>query len=163
MRWIRLAAPKDAVILDFFGGSGTATEAAMRLNAEDGGRQSILVTNNDVGSKQAKVLRKAGHRPGDEAWEAFGVFKYVCQPRIHTVVTGTRPDGTTYSDGLAANVEMFDVTYLDPSMVRRGREFEAIAPLLWLEAGATGNASRLRQTTAGHSPPPTACCSTSMH
>ena len=33
---------------------------------------------------------------------------------------------------------MFDLTYLDPGMVRRGREFEAIAPLLWLEAGAVG-------------------------
>ncbi|MEP9384602.1 site-specific DNA-methyltransferase [Nocardioides sp. KR10-350] len=139
MRWIRLVASKDAVVLDFFGGSGTTTEAVLRLNVEDGGtRQSILVTNNEVGARQAKVLRKAGHHPGDEEWEALGVFRYVCQPRVHTVVTGKRPDGSVYSDGLPANVEMFDLTYLDPSTVRRGREFEAIAPLLWLEAGATG-------------------------
>ena len=45
----------------------------MRLNAEDGGtRQSILVTNNEVGAKQAKELRKAGHHPGDPEWEAHG-------------------------------------------------------------------------------------------
>ena len=44
----------------------------------------------------------------------------------------------TYSDGLPSNVEFFDLTYLDPGMVRRGREFEAIAPLLWLEAGGVG-------------------------
>ena len=66
MRWIRVAAPKDAVVLDYFGGSGTTTEAVIQLNAEDGGtRQSILVTNNEVGSKQAKALRKHGHHPGD--------------------------------------------------------------------------------------------------
>jgi adenine-specific DNA-methyltransferase len=138
-RWIRITAPTDGVIVDFFGGSGTTTEAVLRLNADDGGtRQSILVTNNEVGAKQAKVLRKAGHHPGDAEWEALGVFEYVTRPRISTVVTGTRPDGSTYSDGLSANVEMFNLTYLDPGMVRRGREFEAIAPLLWLEAGAVG-------------------------
>lgn len=139
MRWIRIAAPKDAVVLDYFGGSGTTTEAVMRLNAEDGGtRQSILVTNNEVGSKQAKALRKEGHHPGDPEWEAAGVFEYVTRPRVSTVVTGKRPDGSTYSEGLSANVEFFDLTYLDPGLVRRGREFEAIAPLLWLEAGGVG-------------------------
>ena len=138
-RWIRITAPFDAVIVDFFGGSGTTTEAVVRLNAEDGGtRQSILVTNNEVGAKQAKELRKVGHHPGDPEWEAVGVFEYVTRPRISTVVTGARPDGSTYSDGLSANVEMFDLTYLDPGMVRRGREFEAIASLLWLEAGGVG-------------------------
>ncbi|MFG3645100.1 site-specific DNA-methyltransferase [Micromonospora sp. NPDC047762] len=138
-RWIRIAGSDDAVILDFFGGSGTTTESVMRLNAEDGGtRQSILVTNNEVGARQAKVLRKAGYHPGDAEWETNGVFQYVTRPRIGTVVTGTRPDGSKYSEGLPANVEMFDLTYLDPGMVRRGREFQAIAPLLWFEAGGQG-------------------------
>jgi len=140
MRWIRLTAPCDALVLDFFGGSGTTTEAVMRLNAEDGGtRQSILVTNNEVGARQAKLLRRDGHHPGDAEWEALGVFEHVTRPRISTVVSGERPDGSRYSDGLAANVEMFDVTYLDPGTVRRGREFAAIAPLMWIEAGATGD------------------------
>ena len=66
------------------------------------------------------------------------MFEYVTRPRVSTVVTGKRPDGSTYSEGLSANVEFFDLTYLDPGMVRRGREFEAIAPLLWLEAGGVG-------------------------
>lgn len=139
MRWFRMAAPQDAVILDFFGGSGTTTEAVMQLNAEDGGtRQSILVTNNEVGSREAKKLRAAGLHPGDTEWEAHGVFEYVCRPRISTVVTGKRPDGSIYSDGLPANVEMFDLTYLDPGMVRRGHDFKSVAPLMWLEGGARG-------------------------
>jgi len=139
MRWTRVGAGTDATVLDFFGGSGTTSEAVMRLNLEDGGtRRSILVTNNEVGAKQAKELRKAGHHPGNAEWEAKGVFEYVTRPRMSTVVTGKRPDGSTYSDGLAANVEFLDLTYLDPGMVRRGREFQAIAPLLWLRAGAVG-------------------------
>ncbi len=139
MRWIRLAAPSDAVVLDFFGGSGTTTEAVTRLNAADGGtRQSILVTNNEVGANEAKRLRAAGGHPGDPGWEAFGVFEYVCRPRISTVVTGKRPDGSTYSDGFEANVEFFELSYLDPGRVRRGSEYAAVAPLMWLEGGARG-------------------------
>jgi len=38
----------NALILDFFAGSGTTLHATMQLNAEDGGnRQCILVTNNE--------------------------------------------------------------------------------------------------------------------
>ncbi|MEJ7829690.1 MAG: site-specific DNA-methyltransferase, partial [Segetibacter sp.] len=38
----------NAIILDFFAGSGTTLHATMKLNAEDGGkRQCILVTNNE--------------------------------------------------------------------------------------------------------------------
>ena len=111
----------------------------MRLNSLDGGnRQSILVTNNEISALEAKKLRNAGAHPGDAEWEGRGVFQHVCRPRISTVVTGKRPDGSVYSEGLSANVEMFDLTYLDPGMVRRGHEFEAVAPLMWLEGGARG-------------------------
>ena len=139
-RWIALAAPNDAVILDFFGGSGTTTEAVIRQNAEDGGtRQCLLVTNNEVSAKNATALEKAGHRPGDSQWEAKGVFSYVAHPRLTTVVTGARPDGSRYSDGLPANVEFFDLIYLDETRVQRAREYEEIAPLLWLWGGAKGD------------------------
>ena len=41
---------KDAIILDFFAGSGTTGHAVLELNKEDGGtRQFILVTNNENG------------------------------------------------------------------------------------------------------------------
>jgi adenine-specific DNA-methyltransferase len=40
--------PKDAIILDFFAGSGTTGHAVAALNALDGGkRQAILITNNE--------------------------------------------------------------------------------------------------------------------
>ena len=40
------------------------------------------------------------------------------------------------SDGLEQNVEFFKLTYEDAVLVALGRRFEAIAPLLWLRAGA---------------------------
>lgn len=139
-RWINLAAPRDAVVLDFFGGSGSTMEAVLRLNAQDGGaRQCILVTNNELAHKDAAALRKAGHHPGDEQFEAKGVFRHVAHPRIKTVVTGIREDGSVYDEtGLAANVAFYSLTQLDPGRVRRGREFTAIAPILWMQAGGIG-------------------------
>ena len=94
-------AGRTPLVLDFFGGSGSTAEAVMRLNEEDGGtRRCILVTNNEAAAADAKKLRKAGHRPGDPEWEAKGVYEYVTKPRIETVATGIRPDGSTYSEGL---------------------------------------------------------------
>lgn len=47
-RILLIAGNKNALILDFFAGSGTTLHATMQLNAEDGGnRQCILVTNNE--------------------------------------------------------------------------------------------------------------------
>lgn len=139
MRWVGMATPSDGIVLDFFGGSGSTLEAVLRLNDQDGGtRQCILVTNNEVGSKAEKALRKAGHRDGDPEWEAQGVCEYVTKPRIRTILTGARPDGSEYADTVAGNVEMFDLTYEDPAMVELDLAFGRIAPLLWLMAGGRG-------------------------
>lgn len=144
MRWLRLMAPKDAVILDFFGGSGTTAEAVVRLNAEDGGaRQAILVTNNELSKADDTKLRKGGHAPGDEEYEALGVFHHVTKPRLETVVTGIREDGSTYSDGLDANIAFFELTYLDEPDIVRGAAFNDLAGLFWLKAGGIGETVEL--------------------
>ncbi|KAB1161009.1 site-specific DNA-methyltransferase [Micromonospora sp. AMSO12t] len=139
MRWIGLVCGPNAIILDFFGGSGSTLEAVVRLNSQDGGsRQCILVTNNEVGAKEIRALRKAGLRDGDPEWEAKGVYQWVTRPRITTVVTGVRPDGSVYKDSVPANVEFFDLTYETPLHVAHNRAFTRIAPLLWMKAGSTG-------------------------
>lgn len=132
-------AAEDAIVLDFFGGSGTTTEAVMRLNANDGGRrQSILVTNNEVSAEESTKLRAAGQRRGDVDWESRGVFEYVARPRICATVGGERADGSRFSDGFDENVEFFTLTYEAPLRLRANREFEKVAPLLWLRAGSFG-------------------------
>ena len=48
-----VGANKDAIVLDFFSGSGTTSHAVMRLNHQDGGRrQCISVTNNEVAADE---------------------------------------------------------------------------------------------------------------
>ena len=141
-RWINIVAGSNsnAVILDFFAGTGTTAEAVMRLNAADGGRRrSIIVTNNELAAAEAKRLEKAGHKPGDAVWEAQGVYEKVTRRRIETVVTGMRRDGSKFSDGLDENVEFLELTYEDEKLVALGRRFRAVAPLLWMKAGSAGS------------------------
>ncbi|WP_036323630.1 site-specific DNA-methyltransferase [Microbacterium gubbeenense] len=147
-RWIRLTAPSDACVLDFFGGSGSTVEAVMELNKDDNGtRRCVLVTNNEVSAKDARVLRQQGRRPGDAEWNAKGVYEYVSRPRISTVSTGTRDDGSNYSHGLQENVEFFNLTYESPLRVSSNREFAKVAPLLWLRAGSQGR--RIEDVSTG--------------
>ena len=57
----------DAIILDFFAGSGTTLHAVNLLNAEDDGkRRCILVTNNEVSEAERSRLLKKGYKPGDK-------------------------------------------------------------------------------------------------
>lgn len=141
----------DAVILDFFAGSGTTLHATAMLNAQDGGRRrSILVTNNEVGIATQTTLRAQGLRPGDADWEREGIFEHVTRPRVEAAVFGNRPDGTPItarlknadgslmSDGFEENVEFFELTYLDAGQVEVNLAFAGIAPLLWLRAGGRG-------------------------
>lgn len=142
---------KDALILDFFGGSGTTAHAVARLNRQDGGRRrTVLVTNNEVSNDEAKALRADGKRPGDPKWEALGIFEYITRPRLEAAVTGKRPDGKAVTgdyrfvdefpmaEGLEENIEFFALEYLDRDAVDLGLAFEFIAPLLWMKAGAQG-------------------------
>ena len=112
----------------------------MRLNAQDGGRrQSIIITNNELAAATVKELTKSGHLPGDIEWESEGIFQKVTRPRVETVVTGIRRDGSTFSNGLEENVEFLELTYEDPDRIELGLGFDAIAALLWLKSGASGD------------------------
>jgi len=157
----------NALILDFFGGSGTTAHAVARLNRQDGGRRrSITVTNNEVSADEAETLRQKGLHPGDQEWEALGIFEHISRPRLAAALTGATPDKTPVkgdykftdespiADGLPENVEFFRIDYLDPDDVDLGRQFDAILPALWLAAGGIGD----RETGASdkdYSIPPT--------
>ena len=141
----------DAVVLDFFAGSGTTSHAVMRLNRQDGGRRHcVSVTNNEVAADEQKQLRASGLRPGDSDWEALGICDHITKPRIEAAITGRTPDGEPIkgdykftdefpmADGFEENVEFLELAYLDRNDVSRGKAFEAIAPLLWMKVGAVG-------------------------
>jgi adenine-specific DNA-methyltransferase len=138
-----------ALIVDFFGGSGTTLHSTALLNASDGGaRRCILVTNNEVSEKASRRLHKQGLYPGDPEFEAHGIFEQVTRPRVEAVISGQRPDGKripgsdkdgqAFSKGLQENVAFYRLNYLDPDRVELGSNFGAVLPLLWLAAGARG-------------------------
>lgn len=131
---------RDAVILDFFGGSGTTTHAVMQLNeADSGSRQSILVTNNELNAADDELMRRRGKYPGNEEYEALGVFRAVTRPRIESAVSGLRPDGRPGKQpGIGQAVEFFELTYESADQVTFGDAYASIDPLLWLKAGSTG-------------------------
>jgi len=142
----------DALVLDFFAGSGTTLHATCLLNARDGSqRRCVLVTNNEVDEETSRRLNKSGLFQGDADFERHGIFQSVTVPRSRAVITGRRPDGTPvpgehiwanrrpHADGFEENVEFFDLIFLDPDQVQLGHQFDAILPALWLSAGGAGS------------------------
>ena len=108
----------NAVILDFFGGSGTTAHAVFRLNRQTNGRRrSITVTNNEVSADESTKLREDGLLAGDKGWEALGIFEYITRPRVEAAITGCTPEGKPIegvykfgdefpmADGFTENVE----------------------------------------------------------
>lgn len=86
---------KNALIVDFFAGSGTTLHAVNLLNAEDGGqRRCILVTNNEVSVEEARDLQRNGYQPGDPEWEERGICRAVTWPRTKYSIMGKRADGS---------------------------------------------------------------------
>ena len=84
----------NALIVDFFAGSGTTLHAVNLLNAEDGGRRRcIMVTNNEIGEKAEKEMKAAGFNPGDPEWEKIGIARFATWPRTVCSITGKDING----------------------------------------------------------------------
>jgi len=82
---------KNAIILDFFAGSGTTAHAVLKLNKEDGGnRQFILCTNNEN-----------------------NICTDVCYPRIKKVIEGYKNLKGEWVEGLGGNLKYFRTEFVD--------------------------------------------------
>lgn len=90
---LKLCGGPDAVVLDFFAGSGTTGHAVLELNRQDGGtRQFILVTNNEN-----------------------SICTEVAYPRLFKAITGyTTPTGKRAA-GLGGNLAYLRVSVSDHS------------------------------------------------
>ena len=148
----------DALIIDFFAGSGTTLHAVNLLNAEDGGhRRCIMVTNNEVSDAEAKEMSKRGLKPGDEEWEKLGIARYVTWPRTVCSIEGHDVNGNPLkgnyigsdipmADGFKANAAFFKLGFLDKNAVALGRQFKEMLPTLWMKAGAHGACPNIGET-----------------
>lgn len=140
----------NALIVDFFAGSGTTMHAVNLLNAEDGGRRRcIMVTNNEVAESEEKNLIRAGFKPNDEEWQKLGVARYVTWARTVCSISGKNIHGEPLSgnylgseipmaDGFKANAAFFKLGFLNKNAVALGRQFKEILPVIWLKAGSFG-------------------------
>lgn len=104
---------ENCVVLDFFAGSGTTAQAVLELNNDGGNRRFIICTNNEN-----------------------DICESVTYPRVKSVITGIRPDGSKCSDGIPANVKLYrtgfvskDEEYLSDALL------EHITEMVQLEHG----------------------------
>lgn len=82
---------EDAIVLDFFAGSGTTAQAVLELNMEDGGNRSFILCTNNENS----------------------ICEEVTYQRLKTVITGKRADGSGYSEGQKANLKYYKTGFVD--------------------------------------------------
>ncbi len=146
----------DAIIVDFFAGSGTTLHAVNLMNAEDGGhRRCIMITNNEVSADDVKNLSQQGLHPGDEGWENHGIARYITWPRTVCSIEGHDVNGTplkgdyigsdiSMAEGFHANAAFFKLCFLDKTSVALGRQFRELLPVLWMKGGAIGRCPVLK-------------------
>ena len=111
---LRAVTKTDSIVLDFFAGSGTTGQACLELNKQDSGNRRFIVCTNNEGD----------------------ICNSVTYPRLQTIFSGVRIDGSTYSDGIPANLK-----YYRTDFVSRDEEYlsdallEHIAEMVQLEHG----------------------------
>lgn len=136
---IALHPNKNALVLDFFAGSGTTGHAVMELNDEDGGnRQFILCTNNEldtadeksyllskgkiVGLTSQEITKsyKAYKETEDykvekelESYQSLGICRKVTYPRLFNLMNGYKTLKGEDIDGYGGNLHYFKVSNID--------------------------------------------------
>ncbi|MCI9282221.1 MAG: site-specific DNA-methyltransferase [Lachnospiraceae bacterium] len=146
----------DALVLDFFAGSGTTLHAVNLLNAKDNGnRRCIMVTNNEVSADEAKNMNEQGLKPGDLKWDAVGIARYVTWPRTICSIEGHDVNGKALkgkylelevpmADGFKTNAAFFKLAFLDKTSVALGRQFKELLPVFWMKGGAIGGCPSIK-------------------
>ena len=91
---------KNAIVLDYFAGSGTTGHATLLLNQEDGGnRQVILCTNNEN-----------------------GIAQDVTYPRMKAAINGYDDTSNGFVDGIDSNLKYFKTTFVPAKATDRNKE-----------------------------------------
>ncbi len=118
---------KEAIILDFFAGSGTTGHAVLKMNKDNGKRKFILVTNNEFGIEEEKEiknkykvdnqeLKKEIKQDSERArkWaQEFGICSTTTYPRIKNLIKGyTKLNGEKVK-GLGGSLEYFKTEFVD--------------------------------------------------
>ncbi|TPG56603.1 site-specific DNA-methyltransferase [Sphingomonas glacialis] len=132
----------EALVLDFFGGSGTTAHALQLLNEfDDGHRQAFIVTNNELGEPKERELSLEGVQPYEDAWERHGICRAVTYPRLANAISGARDDAPVEWDlelGGTRSVEtempIRVLPFVGPAQAAAPAARAALAPFLGLPA-----------------------------
>lgn len=89
----------DALIVDFFAGSGTAGHAVLELNGIDGGQRSFILCTNDENN----------------------IASGVCYPRIKKVLEGYKNLKGEKVEGLVSNLKYFKTDFVDAEPTDRNK------------------------------------------
>lgn len=82
---------KNALVLDFFAGSGTTGQAVLNLNKQDGGNRRFIICTNNEGN----------------------IASEVCYPRIQKVIQGYNKNGNEeFIEGLGGNLKYFKTDFV---------------------------------------------------
>ena len=84
--FITIGCPPNGSVLDFFAGSGTTAQAVLELNSED------------KKSKRKFTILQCSEN---------GIIDTVTYPRVKTVLTGKRADGTEYGKPMKASIRYY--------------------------------------------------------
>ena len=111
----------NALVLDFFAGSGTTAQAVLELNKEDSGsRRFILCTNNEN-----------------------NICREVTYQRIKSILTGTMISDGEYSKKIKGNLKYYVTDFVDKESDELTNELlEHIVEMIQLEYGVSINNSQ---------------------
>jgi adenine-specific DNA-methyltransferase len=97
---------KDALVLDFFAGSGTTAHAVLRLNKKDNGkRRFILCTDNQ-----------------DNAETGLKIATDICLPRVEKVIKGYKNQKNQKVEGFSGNLKYFKTDFVDAGITDNNKK-----------------------------------------
>lgn len=114
---------KNAMVLDFFAGSGSTGHAVLSLNSEDGGnRRFVLCTNNEVKPSeiQAYCIKNSitmgdyftlVHKKNKKVLSFIdenGLVNKYTYPRLHNVICGYTTDKGKKIEGFTSNLKVYE-------------------------------------------------------
>jgi len=106
---IKLNKNHNAIVLDFFAGSGTTGQAVLEANKDDGGnRQFILCTNNEeLDGNGDKIKHK--------------ICSDVCYPRLKKVIKGYKNIKGEDIAGLGGNLKYYTCDFVEAEPTDRNK------------------------------------------